>query len=102
MKTLLISFMLLAPLMPINTIQETEKMTATFESFEDGVYYFNDSDGFSNGFHHISDEAKKAYDLTATTYVGKKFLITYSNETEMDEANEEINVNTIVALKGMD
>ncbi len=47
-------------------------------------------------------EANEAYDLTTKTFNGKKFLITYTNETEMDELNEEINVNTIVALKLMD
>lgn len=99
MKTLLISFMFLSSLMPINSSQETERMTATFENYEDGVYYFIDKDGYSNGFHHISDEAKNAFDLTTETFIGKKFLITYTNETEMDELNEEINVNTISALK---
>lgn len=102
MKTLLISFMLLSPLMTFNSIQETEKMTATFENYEDGVYYFIDKDGFSNGFHHITAEPNEAYDLTTKTFIGKTFLITYTNETEMDELDEEINVNTIVSLKLMD
>jgi hypothetical protein len=99
MKTLLISFLFLSALMPMNSTQETEKMSATFESYEDGVYYFIDKDGYSNGFHHIEEEASKAYDLTTKNFIGKKFLITYTNETEMDDLNEEINVNTILVLK---
>jgi hypothetical protein len=60
MKTLLIFFMPLSTLMTFNSIQETEKMTATFENYEDGIYYFTDKNGFSNEFHHISDEPNKA------------------------------------------
>lgn len=102
MKTLFISLFLLTSVMTNIVSQDTEKMTATFDYYEDGTFYFVDADGYSNAFSHISKEAKMAYDLTSEDFVGKNFVITYTSDSEMDESDEEIAVTTIVALKLLD
>ncbi len=102
MKTLFISLFLLTSVMTNTMSQDTEKMTATFDFYEDGTFYFVDADGYSIAFSHMSEEPKMAYDLTKEEFVGKNFLITYTSETEMDESDEEIAVTTIVALKILD
>ncbi len=102
MKTLFISLLLVVTSLSKTLPQETETMTATFDGYEEGTYYFTDSDGYSNEFSHLSNAAKKVYDLTTDNFVGSIFQITYTSEIEIDDSDEEININTIVALKRME
>ena len=99
MKTLFISLFLMASLTSHKVAQETEKITATFDLYENGFFYFVDADGYSNAFNHVSEEVGKKYDLTSDAFIGKNFQITYITETEMDESDEEIAVYTIIELK---
>jgi len=99
MKTLFISFFLLTSVLTNDTVQDIEKMTATFDSYEGTVFYFIDKDGYTNAFEHISEKAQAMYDLTSADFIGKSFQITYTSDTEMDESDEEISVNSIVSLK---
>ncbi|NJB71895.1 hypothetical protein GGR42_002357 [Saonia flava] len=99
MKTLFISLFLMVSINNIKISQESETMTATFDGFEEGIYYFTDKDGYANEFSSISDEAMASYDLTQDTYKGKSFLITYIEIEELDEFDEEITINSITALK---
>ena len=80
-------------------LQESEKMTATFNGIEDGIYSFTDADGFSNEFQNITQEALNSFDLSDDKYKGQLFTITYFSETDIDELDEEILVTTITALK---
>lgn len=102
MKTVLLAMLLTASSISNLMVQETEKTVATYVGYEDDFYNFTDKDGYSIEFHHISDEALKSYELSDKKYIGKKFQITFITETETDELNEDINTNTIVALKLMD
>lgn len=99
MKTLFISLFVSVSVMTNIVSQDTEKITASFDTYEDGVYYFVDADGYTIMFNHISKEAKTRYDLTSDDFIGKSFEITYFSENEMDEFDEEISVQTIVSLK---
>lgn len=99
MKTLFISLMLVVSSLTTVPSQETEKMTATFDGYEDGTYYFTDSDGYSTEFNQLSNEARKLYDLSTEEFVGSTFVITYTSETEVDDLDEEIIVTTIIDLK---
>lgn len=47
MKTLVMSLLLLITSLTTAPSQETETMTATFDGYEEGSYYFTDSDGYS-------------------------------------------------------
>ncbi|MFD0796775.1 hypothetical protein ACFQZJ_04835 [Maribacter chungangensis] len=99
MKTLFISLLLVVSSLSNKLSQETETITATYDAYEDGIFYFTDTDGYTNEFSHFSKDAKKMYDLTSDEFIGSDFQITYTSETEMDDLDEEITVNTIIALK---
>lgn len=102
MKTLFISLLLVVSSLSMTLSQETETMTATFDGYEEGTYYFTDSDGYSNEFDQLSNAVKKMYDLSSEKFVGSTFQITYTSESEIDDSDEEITINTIIALKLME
>ncbi|MDE3741700.1 hypothetical protein [Maribacter polysaccharolyticus] len=99
MKTIFITLLLIVTGLGGATVQESEKITATYDGYEDGLYHFIDSDGFSIEFQHVSEEALESHDLTDDTYKGKLFSVEYISETETDELDEEFAVNTIIGLK---
>ena len=99
MKTLVMSLLLLIASLTTVPSQETETMTATFDGYEEGSYYFTDSDGYSTEFNQLSNEARKLYDLSTEEFVGSTFVITYTSESEVDDLDEEIAVTTIIDLK---
>ncbi|MGB3149915.1 MAG: hypothetical protein WBB27_04565 [Maribacter sp.] len=63
-------------------------MAGTFNGYEDGIFSFTDTDGYSIDFHHISEEAKATFDLTQDKFKGKLFQITFIGETEIDDQEE--------------
>ena len=99
MKAILISVFLLITTMNGLTVQETESMAGTFNGYEDSIFSFTDTDGYSMEFNHISDEAKVTIDLTDNKYIGKLFQVTFTSESEIDDQDEEMTVNTITAIK---
>jgi hypothetical protein len=99
MKTLLVSIFLVVASFTNLIGQETETMTGTFNGYEDGVFNFTDTDGYSMEFNHISNEAKAMIDLTQDQYIGKLFQVTFTSETEVDDEDEEMTSNTIVGIK---
>lgn len=99
MKAILISIFLMMTTMTGLTVQETESMAGTFNGYEDSIFSFTDTDGYSMEFHHVSDEAKATIDLTDDQYIGKLFQVTFTSEIEMDDEDEEIAINTITAIK---
>lgn len=102
MKTLFISLLIVVTSLSNTLPQETETMSATFDGYNEGTFYFTDGYGYSNEFSHLSNAAKTMYDLTSDEFVGIIFQITYTSEIEIDDSDEEININTIVALKRME
>ena len=99
MKTLLILLFAITSLATTEKSQETEKVNATYTEYEDGIYFFTDSDGYSIEFNNVSDEVLKKYDLYNDEYIGKLFIVTYQSDTEMDEEGDDVASNTIIDLK---
>ncbi len=102
MKTLVISLFCLVLGVTSTATQETETIIAVFDGYEDGIFYFTDTDGYSNAFNYLDESAQKSYDLTSDEFIGKNFQVTYTSDTEMDASDEEISIYTIVALKLLD
>ncbi|KPM33076.1 Hypothetical protein I595_1503 [Croceitalea dokdonensis DOKDO 023] len=96
MKTLLIA---LSTILAVATTQEVETITATFNGYEDGIFYFEDSEGYNLEFEQIDDKALQKFDLVSEDFNGKTFKISYTSETDLDEEGEEISISKIVDLK---
>jgi hypothetical protein len=62
-----------------------------------------EGDEFTITFQHINTEILKNFKLNSEELIGSKFVVTYTTETEIetdeDGFEEEIETNTIVALK---
>lgn len=98
MKSILI--IIFAAITSITTInlQETQKMNGTFLGYEDGVYLFKDGNGQTIKFNYLSDTARSKYDLIDDSFVNQQFVITFSENTELDEKEEDLQVATILDL----
>ncbi|WP_298365333.1 hypothetical protein [uncultured Lutibacter sp.] len=97
MKTLLLLFTVASLAFGKNT-QETITMTASFDGFEDGYYYFTDEDDINFYFESIDEEVIEKYNLKDSSYIGKSFEVTYKMELKMDDNNEEYESFTIIKL----
>lgn len=97
MKTILTAVFTL--ILTAVTAQEQETIKATFDSFEEGVYYFTDGEGFSNEFDEIDEKVLTTLDLRDSKYLGKVFMVTFVTETETDNEGEDIMVSKITGIK---
>lgn len=79
--------------------QETTTVVATFDSYQDGTYYFSVEDREPYGFETIQEQASLKYDLTGSEFLGKKFKVTYIIEIETDEEDEEYDSYIITDLE---
>ena len=78
--------------------QETRSIKATYDGYEEGFYYFTDTNDNSFFFEGEEAAATKKYNLTKKKYIGKKFNITYKVETTKGEYGEEYYASIIVDL----
>ncbi len=99
MKILLVSIFLMVSSISNLIGQETESFSGTFNGYENSVFIFTDTDGYDMEFQHMTDEAMAMIDLTDDEYIGKLFQVTFTSETEIDDQDEEITINTITAIK---
>jgi hypothetical protein len=99
MKTLFILIMTLTSFISLENKQEVETITATYDNFEDGSYFFTDKDDNFYEFQKVEEEANKKYDLTDTKYYGKTFTLSYKIVTQIDEEGEEYSIFSIQDLK---
>ena len=98
MKTLIVLFTIVSLAFSKNT-QETIKMNASFDGFEEGFYYFTDQEDDNNFyFETINKEAAEKYDLKGNQFIGKSFEVTYKIDSKIDENDEEYESFTIVKL----
>lgn len=88
MKTLLILVSVVTSLLVTN-LQENKTVNATFNGAEDNVYYFTDQEDARHLFQGISEDALKKYDLNSEDFKSKKFKITYSIKTEVEESMDD-------------
>ena len=96
MKTLFIALIMLTTTLGGNLVQDTSRVSGTYDKHEDGIYYFIGDNGEIYEFNDITEEAEEAFDLMDQALLGKLFSITFTTETEEDD---EMEYNTIVALK---
>lgn len=97
MKTIFMALMVTATTM----MYQTEVLEATFLGYEDETYYFEDATEKQHTFSDIEPDALKSFDLRKKEFEGKKFKITYSIETEIDEYDEESDILKIASLELM-
>lgn len=80
-------------------------VTAVYVGFANDVYTFSfkneDGDEDEITFEKISDDIKKSYDLTTKVFVGKTFILTFSQNNVPDPDDEDIltSVRTLISLK---
>ena len=96
MKTLFIAFIMLTSTLGGNLVQDTSRVSGTYDRHQDGTYYFIGDNGEMFEFQDISEEAAESIDLMDADMIGKLFSITFTSELG-EEDNMEY--NTIVALK---
>lgn len=83
----------------VNKQEETITIKATFDGFEEGIYYFTDEEDTSLYFETINEESIEKYNLLEEKFIGESFEITYKIETKIDEYDEEYEALSIVKLK---
>ncbi|TXE07043.1 hypothetical protein FUA26_12525 [Seonamhaeicola algicola] len=100
MKTICILLLALISFKNTNTTQDLKTAKAIFDGYEDGTYYFTDSEDDEKyySFEKIDESILKTYDLTSKKYDGKVFNITYKIESEKDEFDEYYDVWVIVKV----
>lgn len=79
--------------------EDTITIKATFDGFEEGVYYFTDEEDNSFSFETISKETLEKYNLLKEEFIGESFEVTYKIETKTDEYDDEYEAYAIVKLK---
>ncbi len=95
MKTL---FIALFSVVTLYFNQETETVIATFTGYSEGTYYFEDDDELMHSFEALSTDAAAKFDLTSTTYIGKKFNITFTVTSAVNEEDEDYDILEITSL----
>ena len=79
--------------------EEVKKVEATFRGFDDGSYFFETEKNVSMEFQNIEDKVWDKFDLTDKEFVGKKFVVSYTETSDFDEDEEEYTLLTIVDLQ---
>ena len=88
----ILSILLFTVIMMSNTVESnyTEVIGATYDGYEDEIYYFSDDED-TYEFKNIDAKILKMYDLTSEKYNGQDFNITYKIEKKTyDEEVYEI------------
>ena len=101
---LIFSFLVLTA---VKSIQEKQTFEGVYDGQEDYGYNFIglDSDGeeYTMTFQSINEDLLENFNLNSEEFIGTKFTVTYTTEIEVerdeDGFEEEIETNTIVALK---
>ncbi|WP_111684552.1 hypothetical protein [Winogradskyella tangerina] len=101
MKIFSIVILALVTIVSSDFKQETKLLTATYDGFEDGIFYFTDSvdEDETYEFEKIEDGVLKTFDLKDKKFEGKTFNISYTIETKTDETEDEYEIWTIVKLE---
>ena len=72
---------------------------ATFDGYEEEVYYFTVNDEESYEFQDIEESILKKYDLKSDKFIGENFKITYKIVSEIDEFEDEYSTYIITNLE---
>ena len=101
---LIFSFLVLTS---VKRDQEKLTFTGVYDGHEDYGYNFigQDEDGekYTMTFQDVEASLLKSFDLSSDALIGTKFIVTFTSEIEVetdeDGYEDEIETNTIVALK---
>ena len=99
MKTILLGLFSIVMFVSYGQEQENKTVTATFNGYEDGVYYFSDGEDESYEFKEVDTEVLKAFNLKNEKFIDQKFTITYREEKYEDEDGFEHETWVIVELE---
>jgi len=99
MKTILLGLFSIVMFVSYGQEQKNKTVTATFNGYDEGVYYFSNGDEDSYDFEKVDAKVLKAFDLKSDKFVDKKFKITYKEEKSKDEDGEEYEIWVIVKLE---
>ena len=99
MKTILLGLFSIVMFVSYGQEQKNKTVTATFNGYEDGVYFFSDSDDNNYEFEKVDPKVLKAFDLKGEDHLDKKFKVTYKVENHKDEDGEEYEIWVIVKLE---
>ena len=99
MKKLMILLFTMASFAFVNQQEEKLTIKATFDGFEEGIYYFTDEEDNSFYFESVSKEAIEKYNLLKEEFLGEMFKVTYKIETKTDEYDEEYESYAIIKLE---
>lgn len=78
---------------------QDKMIEATYDGYEDGVYYFTDSNDEMREFQSVEKSVLEKFDLMSKTLENKMFLVTFKEIVEEDEGDEEYTTYSITALK---
>ncbi|MFY0714880.1 hypothetical protein J1D01_14475 [Seonamhaeicola sp. NFXS20] len=100
MKTISVLLLAIISLNQSIVNQDLETLKAVFDGYEDGTYYFTDSEDEEKyySFEKIDESILKTFDLKSEKYRGKSFKVTYKIETIKDEFDEDYEVWAIVKV----
>lgn len=99
MKTIFITLLAFISIVGLGINQDKITIKATFDGYEDEVFYFTDEDENSYEFQKIDPTASNKYDLKDEKFNGKIFEVIYTIETDLDENDDENTIFTIFDLK---
>ncbi|WP_420573654.1 hypothetical protein [Kordia sp.] len=81
------------------TTYQNTTVEATYDGYEDGVYYFTDSNDETLEFQEVDKNVLKVYDLMSKKFENKNFNVTYKTVEEEDEEGDSYTTYVITALK---
>ncbi|AXG70173.1 hypothetical protein KORDIASMS9_02412 [Kordia sp. SMS9] len=81
------------------TTYQNTTVEATYDGYEDGVYYFTDGNDETLEFQEVDKEVLKAYDLMSKKFENRSFNVTYKTVEEEDEEGDSYTMYVITALK---
>lgn len=99
MKTILLGLFSIVMFVSYGQEQENKTVTATFNGYEDGIYYFSDGEDGSYEFEKVDTEVLKAFNLKSEEFIDQQFKITYKEEKYEDEDGIEYETWVIVQLE---
>ena len=82
--------------MPYN---QDKTIEATYDGYEEGVYYFTDMNDETIEFQNVEKNVLEKFDLMSKKLENRTFEVIYKEVTEEDEDDEEYTTYTITDLK---
>lgn len=99
MKPLIIALFVLTSLINSEKQEDIKVIKATFDKYEEEIFYFTDENNITHEFNKIEDTASEKFDLTGPDFEGDNFEVSFKIITEEDEDGETEVFKTIFDLE---